>query len=507
MFLLALAAGTSSALRLPLRKPGRDGPSGERAPGYRSTLARDWHDTTPFIRVALILMIAGMAMASLDLLLTRFFIYTPARTLVRAAYSDQAPPWINRLFDQVAEDASTAPVEAYIVRGDRLVNQGLAVVVFSLATAALALAAWKLPRTRSSLREEAKATSPRLWVRSSFLAWLVLAGVASGLAISIRSVGLFALLLVGLVYLGTQRARAILPLLTLALLAAVVAYVTWPFLWGNPIRALRESLAFLAGNPNKDYVLFMGEVTKGRLLPWFYLPFLTLIQFTEPVWLLFLAGLATLFRPQRTRLSSLLAVVLGLWLLAPTAPLILQHAWFYDNFRQFLFVTPAVFVLAALGLNALWEALGRLRRPALWWVLCGLLLAPGMVAIIRLHPYQYVYFNSFVHGTEGAFRQFELDYWVTSYSAAMKRLNALLPAGSVVAFRGTMAPALPYARPDLVLQSYSFETDASTISADVIVSTTRANVDLDLRRFTCRLENVEIDGAILASIRDPMPCD
>ena len=376
-----------------------------------------------------------------------------------------------------------------------------------MGAAAFSLAAWKLPRTLTLFLVEAEATSPRLWGKSSFLAWLVVAGVAAGLAIAIRSVGVFASMLVGLFYLGTHRARSVRPVLALLSLAAVVAYALWPYLWRDPVHGLQQSLAFLAGNPNKDYVLFKGEVTKGRLLPWFYLPALMLFQFTEPLLLLLSVGLASLFRRNRPRQGALLVAVLGLWVLMPTVPLILQHAWFYDNFRQFLFVTPALFVLAAFGLNAIWEALERLRRPALWWVLTALLLAPGLVGIVRLHPYQYVYFNSFVRGTEGAFRKFELDYWVTSYSAAMKRLNALLPAGSVVAFRGTSSPAAPYARTDLVLHSYPFETDPSTITADVIVSTTRANVDLDLQRFTCRVADIEIDGAILARVRDPMPCD
>jgi hypothetical protein len=373
--------------------------------------------------------------------------------------------------------------------------------------AAFALAAWKLPRTLTLFLVEAKAASPRLWGKSSFLAWLVVAGVAAGLAIAIRSVGAFALMLVGLFYLGTHRARSVYPMLSLFTLVAVVAYALWPYLWRDPVHGLQESLAFLAGNPNKDYVLFMGEVTKGRLLPWFYLPALMLFQFTEPLLPLLGVGLASLFRRNRPRQDALLAAVLGLWVLMPTVPLILQHSWFYDNFRQFLFVTPALFVLAAFGLNAIWEALLRGGHPVASWVLSALLLVPGLAAAVRLHPYQYVYFNSLAGGTQGAFRQFELDYWVTAYSAAMKYLNGRLPPGSVVAFRGTSSPADPYARTDLVLQSYPFETDPSTITADVIVSTTRANVDLDLQRFTCRGADIEIGGAILARIRYPIPCD
>jgi hypothetical protein len=300
--------------------------------------------------------------------------------------------------------------------------------------------------------------------------------------------------------------RSFLPLLSMVIVAAATAYAAWPFLWGDPLRRLQESLTFLAGNPNKDYVLFLGHATKGRLLPWFYLPSLMVLQFTESVWLLVLAGMVAPFLRRKVPHRSWLIVILALWLLLPTAPLILRHAWFYDNFRQFLFITPAVFILAAFGLDVVRDGLGRVGRPRLWPVLIALLLLPGVIAIVRLHPYEYTYFNSLVGGTRGAFRRFELDYWATSYSAAIKRLNATLPAGSVVAFLGTSSPAAPYARPDLVLRTYTFDADPSTVRADVLVATTRANADMDLQRFSCRVDDITVVGAILATVRDPAPC-
>jgi len=503
-FLLAMAAGVTSALRLPLKKQSQDSSSEDPPSNYGSALQMDWPAAPRLTRAVLILLLAVASVATIDRWLTRSIAYVPARAIVGLAYSDQGPEWLHRYFFRVAENASTATLDAYFPRADQLVDRGLEVAIVSLAAAAAVLVVVKFPRTRSLLRGEASATPPRLWLKTSFLAWLVLAGVAAGLAISIRSVGAFVLLLVTAFYLGIQRARATYPLIAVFLLAAAVAYSTWPFLWGDPLGGLREGYAFLAGNPNRDYVLFMGQVTKGRLLPWFYLPGLMLIQFTEPVFALALAGVAALVRYPNRSQARTLAVVFGLWLLVPTVPLIAQHAWFYDNFRQFLFVTPAIFLLSALGLDWLWRALRLAQRRLLRAVVVIALLAPGVLASVRLHPYQYVYFNSFVGGTRGAFRDFELDYWLTSYTAAVKTLDERLPPGTVVAFAGT---GVPDARPDLVLLSYPLETDPSTIPADVIVSTTRANVDYALLRFTCLVENIEVNGAILATIRDPMPCD
>jgi hypothetical protein len=51
------------------------------------------------------------------------------------------------------------------------------------------------------------------------------------------------------------------------------------------------------------------------------------------------------------------------------------------------------------------------------------LLLPGIAGIIQLHPYQYTYYNSFIGGTNGAFRQYETDYWLTCYKDAVEALN------------------------------------------------------------------------------------
>jgi hypothetical protein len=52
-----------------------------------------------------------------------------------------------------------------------------------------------------------------------------------------------------------------------------------------------------------------------------------------------------------------------------------------------------------------------------------MILAPGIIGILQLHPYQYTYYNSFIGGTDGAFRQYETDYWLTCYKDAVEQLD------------------------------------------------------------------------------------
>jgi hypothetical protein len=60
------------------------------------------------------------------------------------------------------------------------------------------------------------------------------------------------------------------------------------------------------------------------------------------------------------------------------------------------------------------------------WLYAGLvlfLLAPGLIGTVQLHPYEYTYYNSFVGGTNGAFRQYETEYWLTCYKESIERLE------------------------------------------------------------------------------------
>jgi hypothetical protein len=499
LFLLVLALGFRALDSLPTT-PRPRAPTDDAAQQGVAQLAREaWRNASPLIRVALSTLIAGSLLALMDLLVTRWIFYYPFQAVVRAAYAHQAPGWLNDLFDRVAQQAGRLPLEAYLAKATVLTDRFLALAALVLLVGAILLIGWGLRALRREFWRQATDVSLRRWVRTGYLYWLLATGIVAGILNSVRPVGLLALFLVGLVTLRRQGARSLLPLMTLGLLAAVFCYLTWPYLWKDPLERFLDGIRFLAGNPNRDYVLYLGQATKGRLLPWHYLPLLMLMQFTEPLWVLALLGAVAVGLKRvpgwhRWEVGLLFAI----WLLSPTVPLILAKAWFYDNFRQFLFVTPVFFLLAALGLEFVFT---KIRASSLRYALVVLAIAPGILGILRLHPYEYVYYNALAGGTRGAARRFELDYWATSYSEAIRVLNETAPYGTTVAFLGTMAAAQPYAREDLKLLTYTFDQDPSSVPAQILVATTRANADIDLQRFTDRIGEVTVDSVPLAVIR------
>jgi len=48
------------------------------------------------------------------------------------------------------------------------------------------------------------------------------------------------------------------------------------------------------------------------------------------------------------------------------------------------------------------------------------------VTLIRLHPYEYLFYNPVVGGLEGASRRYELDYWFSSMPEALNQLETYL---------------------------------------------------------------------------------
>jgi hypothetical protein len=166
----------------------------------------------------------------------------------------------------------------------------------------------------------------------------------------------------------------------------------------------------------------------------------------------------------------------------------------YDNFRQAFFILPMVFVLAGVAFD-------QIRRPLIQGLAILLLIAPGIVSIIKLHPYEYAYYNSFVGGVGGAFRKFELDYWGTSYRQIALELNRIAPSNSTVWVEGPTHLLDTYTRPDLHIYS-TYEAERAD-HYDYVIALSRLQADLLVYPDAPVIFSVTRDGAVLAVIKRP----
>jgi hypothetical protein len=178
----------------------------------------------------------------------------------------------------------------------------------------------------------------------------------------------------------------------------------------------------------------------------------------------------------------------------PLITFILLRPTMFDNFRHSFFILPMVFVLAGIALD-------QVRHPLLQGMLILVLVAPGVTGIIRLHPYEYVYYNSFAGGVNGAFRRFELDYWGISYREVAVELNSIAPPNSAVWLEGPAHIFEIYARPDL--ETYSTYEVERADQYDYVVTLSRHNDDLQVYPNAPVIFSVTRDNAVLAVIKKP----
>lgn len=210
-----------------------------------------------------------------------------------------------------------------------------------------------------------------------------------------------------------------LPLAATLLAGGFVAFR--PLAWAAPWATVQTLLDRLRVPPywtSKGVadVFYDGTLLAGG--PASFHPVMLAITTPLPFLVALAPGLVALFR--RRRPMALLVVV---WIAVAVG----RHAFLdrgnYDGIRHVLDALPPLAVVAAAGVQSMLAALAtrvapRLR-PAVWALGMLLVTAPGVVAIVRLHPYQVAYYNALVGGLAGAAERFETEYSGVAYREAL----------------------------------------------------------------------------------------
>ena len=486
--------------------------------GLADTLSTDWRLASPRKRYLLI----GACIFLLALLFGLLLADAPIRdwiaNLVGRAYADDNSSLLGRLFNRLAENMGSTPVELYIQKGQAAYRRLLAGYAMAMPLLWLALAGLLLPRLSKRVWRERVRPFLGAIVAGTARRQTLLAALFLGLASAIRAIGPASGMLVAVYCLWKSGRKAFPSLLAYFAVAGLVTYVTWPGLWSSPLQGYLSAFGEASDFPWEGKVMFAGVDVPVSELPRSYLPILLALQLTVPVLVLFMLGLSLAildFRRNREKRPAL--ALAALWLFAPLAGVMVVMPTMYDNFRQFLFMTPPLFIFAGIGVGKLFLFAQRLRRlsppddkpnalsPVLPYAVRILILAialfPGLYWDVVLHPYQYIYYNQLVGGVGGAYRRYEMDYWATSYREASEYLNARAPDGARVVVYGADHIVKSYARKDLEI------SDLKRVDSrqDYAVITTRHDKDLELYPSAPIVFQVGRDGAIFTVIKRLSP--
>jgi len=278
---------------------------------------------------------------------------------------------------------------------------------------------------------------------------LLLVGGGFGLAIGSRIMAGFgaltALLALALLFALQARAdgvrtatarlgRLLLMLLPAAILAYAVMALLWPWSVANPLNPIIAIEIFSHFFEKPWQELFAGALHEPLDMPRSYVPALLALKLPEVFSLLALTGilyaLLVAARPGTVPQRRAVHFALAFAALLPVAATVITRPAMYNGIRHFVFVLPPLAVAGGLAGRMLVERAmgwGRVPTALIVTALVGALVLP-VVNMVRLHPYEYVSFNTVAGGVAAARNRYMLDYWGLAFKQAGEALRQALAA-------------------------------------------------------------------------------
>jgi len=310
-------------------------------------------------------------------------------------------------------------------------------------------------------------------IRKKPWGWLILAAITLGLTSATRVIGPLAGVIIFFYFILKKQLKSIHVFLLYGLIASLIMYIFWPYLWADPINRLIEVFKHMSNNPTELSVLFDGQIFRANAMPRRYLPQMLGMTLTEPTWFLIIIGGIVYFQyflrkkvDWRAPLALSCVTILMLTYVLYFKPSV------YDGFRHFFFITPPLFLLIGFGFQWLWEKMSQWK----WIALISVLLLPGLFGIIHLYPYEYAYYNFFSGGIGNAYRTYETDFWLTCYKEAVGWIEENSPDSTLHIQREFMLAN--YYNNGLAFKDLSKETELDIKPGDLILFHTRGNLDI-----------------------------
>jgi tetratricopeptide (TPR) repeat protein len=243
--------------------------------------------------------------------------------------------------------------------------------------------------------------------------------------------GLFALLSMLLKWRSTEgnaKGKLLLSYLKFGAIPVVggllLSLLFWPFALVDPINHLQEALEEFSKLGVEISVLFnganpmSGDVPRTYLFQW--------MAMTFPIYsLLGLVGLIATYIYLSKRFPGVRLHMLLFAAVFPLFYIVAKQSTLHDGWRHLNFIYPPLIVCISLFWTVALEYLFRQQKNLriAGFVILGLLLLEPASFIARNTAYPYVYFNPVFGGVQGAFGQYELDYWGVSCKQAVEWLE------------------------------------------------------------------------------------
>ncbi len=269
-------------------------------------------------------------------------------------------------------------------------------------------------------------------IRKKEIKKILLAGVFFGFALGTKfNVVFSALILIPLVCMSfvvdmrnKKNKRKIVGWYLRLCLAGIVAGVIglvifigfWPYLWPDVLGRTLEVVSFyknigLSLGFDSRYLTFLG-INTFPVKHIFYSTFPVVVGLT-------LIGIFVAIYRVKTR-KDMFAFLVLLWFMIPIVRASMPGASIYGGIRQIMEYIPAMAILAGYGVDGLMKIIKQkfnLQRVVA--VVVVVMFGISITKLIKIHPYENVYFNFFMGGLGGA-KERDFPYWGNTFGSAYR---------------------------------------------------------------------------------------
>ena len=254
-------------------------------------------------------------------------------------------------------------------------------------------------------------------------------------------------------------------------------YIFWPFLWENPIQNLIKTFLTFSNYEWGLKVFYLGKYINADNLPWHYT--IVWIFITSPLIYIFffLVGFGKTFKLLFNNLTAISEndenklwtnnnqkkdFFIIFFLLTPILSVVLLNSTLYGGWRHLYFVYPSIIYLIAVGAEFSYFKIKKKISNKVIIIFVSILVSYNFYTIIKLHPYQNIYFNSLVENK--ANKYFEIDYWGLANHEALEFIIKDKNNGDLVTIRTASFTPLNYSKKIINIDEEIYKLEGTTHS-------------------------------------------
>ena len=295
---------------------------------------------------------------------------------------------------------------------------------------------------------------------------IILFSLFAALATGVRTMGIFLLLLFFIFFILESFEfknffrRNIKFLLLLLFLYLLFTYSFWPYLWADPISNFFTSFKSFKNYGHDLSIFYLGDYVNSLYLPWHYT--IVWIAVSTPIIysLLLLFGTFTIsykFFKNFLKISSdnfqqkiwnnyneKFDFFIFMFFLGPLIAVIFFGSTLYNGWRHLYFIYPSLIYILIFSLNYILQSLNNKKFVNTFFLIIFFSIFINIFNLIKLHPYQNIYFNSLVEKKANSL--FEIDYWGSANAHAISKILDEINKSEKISIRTGSFTPLKYSK-------------------------------------------------------------